>query len=446
MATTGIWAIKKRLDHTLDYIMNVEKTKNADYGKNSYLELHKLKEFESTNYLNEKECYVSGINCLSDYAYDEMLYTKKQYNKNDGILGFHAFQSFKDGEITADKAHLIGVKLAKEMWGDRFEVVVATHQNTNNIHNHFIINSVSFKDGIKYSDNRESYAKLRHLSDSICQEYGLSVLEQNKSNIGINYDNYYKNYVNKSNYHTFARQDLDRAIAMAYSLKDFENIMSKMGYDIINRYGKYSIRREPYKKNIRIERSFGGEYSIDKIEKRIENTTATRVPFLEAYNPIKKVKIYEKAKKQKCKGLYGLYKYYCYILKVYPRHYPRRIMSSSLRIELQKMDEISEQTKLLVSKEVKTYEQLLFYRNELVSDIEKLIGRRNYLWIKIKKVTNTEEKQSIRNEIDLVSQELNMKRKQVVLCDGIKNRSKIVEKNIKEFDEERGKERENEFK
>ncbi len=220
-------------------------------------------------------------------------------------------------------------------------------------------------------------------------------LKEKKLNSGINYDNYYKGYIEKSNYHTLARQDLDRAIAMAYSIKDFENIMKKMGYEIINRYGKYSIRRDPYKKNIRIERSFGSEYSIDEIEKRIENTTATRVPFLDAYNPIKKVRVYEKAKKQKSKGLYGLYKYYCYILKVYPRHYPRRIMSPSLRVEIQKMDEISMQTRLLVSKEIKTYEQLLFYRNELVSNIEKLEERRTYLWIKIKRVASNEEKQKI---------------------------------------------------
>lgn len=446
MAVTAIWKVEKRLDHTLDYIMNIEKTKNEDYGKSSYLELHKLKEYEDIDYKNEMDCYVSGINCVADYAYNDMMQTKMQYDKTDGILGFHAFQSFKEGEVTPDMAHLIGIKLAEEMWGDRFEVVVATHQNTNHIHNHFIINSVSFKDGKKYSDNRESYARLRHLSDSICQEYGLSVIEEKKLNSGINYDNYYKGYVTKSNYHTLAKQDLDRAIAMAYSLKDFENIMKKMGYEIINRYGKYSIRREPYKKNIRIERNFGSEYSIAEIEKQIENTTATRVPFLDAYNPIKKVRVYEKAKKQKSKGLYGLYKYYCYILKVYPRHYPRRIMSPALRVEVQKMDEISKQTRLLVSKEIKTYEQLLFYRNELVSNIEKLEERRNYLWIKIKRVASNEEKQKIRNEIDLISQELNTKKKEVVLCDGIKDRSKAVEKNIEEFEEEKGKERENEFK
>ena len=443
MATTGIWKVEKRLDHTLNYIMDLEKTKNSDYGKSSYLELHKLKEYESTDYKNEKDCYVSGINCVADYAYEDMMSTKMQYDKTGGILGFHAFQSFKEGEVTPDMAHLIGIKLAEEMWGDRFEVVVATHQNTNHIHNHFIINSVSFKDGKKYSDNRESYARLRHLSDSICQEYGLSVLKEKQLNSGINYGNYYKGYIEKSNYHTLARQDLDRAIAMAYSIKDFENIMKKMGYEIINRYGKYSIRRDPYKKNIRIERSFGSEYSIAEIENRIENTIATRVPFIEAYIPdYKKTKIYEKSKKQKSKGLYGLYKYYCYILKVYPRHYPRKVLSPELRVEIQKMDEISKQTELLVKNQIKTYDELLFYKDNVVADIEKSVARRNYLWNKVRATEDEKDKRVIRNEIDIITKNIEEKKKEVRLCDGIKERSVVLEKSIEEFEKTKGKEKE----
>ena len=64
------------------------------------------------------------------------------------------------------------------MWGDRFEVIVSTHLNTKHYHNHFVINSVSFKDGKRYYDKRETYARLRQLSDSLCEEYGLSVLKE----------------------------------------------------------------------------------------------------------------------------------------------------------------------------------------------------------------------------------------------------------------------------
>jgi len=442
MATTGIWKVTKRLDHVLDYIMDIDKT-NINIESDIYKELHNFKDNNNFDLNNEEECYVSTLNCSSHRSCKDMIQTKKIFEKEDGILAFHAFQSFKPNEVTPDKAHLIGLKLAEEMWGDRFEVVVSTHITSKCIHNHFVINSVSFIDGKKYSDNRQSYAKLRNISDSLCEEYGLSVLKEKKCKSGINYDNYYKGYVAKSNYHTLARQDLDRAIAMAYSYKDFENLMKKMGYDIINRYGKLSIRREPYKKNIRIERSFGSDYSIAEIENRIENTIATRVPFIEAYIPdYKKNRIYEKSKKQKSKGLYGLYKYYCYILKVYPRHYPRKILSPELRVEIQKMDEISKQTELLIKHKIKTYDELLFYKDNLVADIEKLVARRNYLWNKVRATNEEKDKRVIRSEISNITNEIEEKKKGVILCDGIEKRTGVLEKNIEEFEQTKGKEKE----
>ena len=99
--------------------------------------------------------------------------------KKDGVLAYHGYQSFKEGEVTPDIAHEIGVKFAEEMFKD-YEVVIATHQNTNHIHIHFIINSVSFKSGKKYNNNLTNISKIRHISDSLCSEYGLSVLDEDK--------------------------------------------------------------------------------------------------------------------------------------------------------------------------------------------------------------------------------------------------------------------------
>ena len=279
MATTGIWKVEKRLDHVIDYVINPEKTmKDGDYQ-----ELHKLDGYEKLNYETEEECFVSALNCSTHRPYKDMMLTKELYGKKSGILGYHAFQSFKEGEITPTQAHLIGVKLAEEIWGDRFEVIVSTHTNCKHIHNHFVINSVSFKDGKKYHDSRETYALIREVSDTLCEEYGLSVVKDKKVK-KVNYDNYYQSYSKKTNYHTFAKQDLDRAIGMAVSYKDFINIVEKMGYEIKERYGKLSIRRSPYKRNIRIERAFGSDYPIDNINSRIENTHLPRIPFIESYN------------------------------------------------------------------------------------------------------------------------------------------------------------------
>ena len=349
-----------------------------------------------------------------------MMLTKDLYGKKSGILGYHAFQSFKDGEITPTQAHLIGVKLAEEIWGDRFEVIVSTHTNCKHIHNHFVINSVSFKDGKKYHDSRETYALIREVSDTLCEEYGLSVVKDKKVK-KVNYDNYYQSYSKKANYHTFAKQDLDRAIGMAVSYKDFINIVEKMGYEIKERYGKLSIRRSPYKRNI-----------------RIENTHLPRIPFIESYNNDYTYK--KEYKKNKAHGLYGLFKHYCYILKVYPIKYHRKVLPVNIRLDLNKMEEISNQTRLLVREKIETHEQFLFYKEQINREIQELISKKHNLWIKHKRVKTEEEKLLIRSQINEITKELKEKRKEVVLCDGIEKRSKDIEESIKEL-EEKGKER-----
>lgn len=443
MATTGIWKIEKRLDNVINYTTNVEKTINTDYDKSNYYDLHNVIDYVEADYKTEKQFYVSGINCTPETALEEMLITKKQFNKTNGILGFHAFQSFAEGEVTPEQAHTIGVKLAEEMWGDRFEVVVSTHLNTKHYHNHFVINSVSFKDGKKYYDKRETYAELRRLSDSLCSEYGLSVLKEKPCrNSKINFANYQKGYTERTNYYTIAKQDLDRAIAMAYSYKDFEKLMKAMDYELIYRANKLSIRRNPYKKNIRIERYFGSDYSIDKITERIENTKATRIPFIEEYG--RKKKYYSKPtyNKEKRKGIYALYIHYCYLLKVFPKKYPYQKLPPSIRADIKKMDSISEQTKLLVRNKLKTNEQFFSFKEEKHKQLTTLLDTRSKLWYKHKKSKNKEEKVEIKKQIDEINKQIEPLRKEVVLCDEIEERTSRLEQNVKEFEQEleKGKE------
>ena len=64
---------------------------------------------------------------------------KELFSKVYGILGYHEYQSFPKGEVSAELSHQIGVELANEMWGDRFQVLIATHTNTENVHNHFVL-------------------------------------------------------------------------------------------------------------------------------------------------------------------------------------------------------------------------------------------------------------------------------------------------------------------
>ena len=96
---------------------------------------------------------------------------------------------------------------------------------------------------------------------------------------------------------------------------------------------------------------------------------------------------------------------------------------------------------MLVSHKIETYEQLLFYKDTINQDIKDLTTKRENLWRKIKRTKSNDEKISIRNEIDTLTKLLAPKRKEVVLCEGIEKRLNAVKENIKEFEEEKGKER-----
>ena len=290
MATTSLWKVEARLDKVIKYTTNEEKTTNVDFENKLYQSLHNTIEYTKTNFKTEKQLYVTGINCTPQNALQEMILTKKHFGKEKGILAFHGFQSFAEGEVTKEQAHEIGIKLAEELWGDKYEVLVSTHLNTKHYHNHFVVNSVSFTDGKKYRNTVENYAMMRAVSDDLCREYGLSVLEEKKCG-KIDYTRYRNSYIQKSDYYTTTKEDVDFAIKQAYSYKNFKSILEKMGYTVTIRANKISLCRSPYKRNIRIERSFGIEYSIKNISERIMNTDMVKIPFPEEQRKYRRYRV-----------------------------------------------------------------------------------------------------------------------------------------------------------
>ncbi|MEY8238492.1 relaxase/mobilization nuclease domain-containing protein [Lachnospiraceae bacterium 66-29] len=89
---------------------------------------------------------------------------------------WHGYQSFKPDEVTPEQCHEIGLKFAREMWGDKYQIIVATHLDKGHLHNHFCFNSVSYLDGSKYNYSKSEQKRLREVSDRLCREYGLSVI------------------------------------------------------------------------------------------------------------------------------------------------------------------------------------------------------------------------------------------------------------------------------
>ena len=405
MATTKIWKIKSRFDNVIDYITNKDKTDNKNY--------------------------VTGINCMADIAFKEMSISKQQFNKTGGILGFHAYQSFKGCEVTNDEAHEIGIRLAEELWGDKFQVVVTTHTNTKNVHNHFVINSVSFVDGKKYYDNKTNYAIMRQVSDNICKEYELQTLEEKS---------YYKNISNKyarsSKYLNSVRTDTDYAISQASNYNDFTKILTKMGYELEHSSNKMSIRKFPYKRYVRVERTFGEEYSKESILFRIKHTVSFKVPFPEMHTLTGKYRRKNKTSirhKQKIKGLRALYLYYCYLLKVFPKQkYPPKY-SKAMKEEIKKMDEFSNSVRFLSKYKITTLTEVRKYKTNATTEINELKSKRENLWKRHKQIKTDEEGQFICSEIQKLATKINELNENIKLCDFIENRTVRMRENIKDM-------------
>lgn len=376
----------------------------------------------------EESLFVSGINCNPNTAVKEMNLIKDKFLKNDGILAWHAYQSFKEGEVTPDEAHEIGLELANEMWGDRFQVVVATHLNTRHYHNHFVLNSVSFIDGKKYNANRNSYAEFRRLNDLICMEHGKSFLKEEKTKSGINYLNYQNQNIRYSNYYKKAKEDLDLAIAKASNYSDFNNIMRNLGYDLTVRSGKLSIRGNDYKRNIRIERYFGKDYSIDNIKKQIMGMYLPEKKVF--YSNRKSINILSVLSKPKYNSFYSMYIRYCNLLNNYPNYVRKYPISSGIKNDINKLDSFSKQAIMLANNNIETEENFFNFLNDNVHELSNLKQYREDLWKKYKLV-NEKNKIDVRKDINNLSDKIKEVSNIVKMCEDIRLRKNEIYSNLK---------------
>ena len=251
MAVTKIWAIKDSLQRVLDYAANPNKTEYDALAQT----LH-YAENDTKTKLNESAQLVTGIHCRADHVWEDMRAVQERFGKTDGVVALHAYQSFREGEVTPEQCHEIGVALARKVWGKRFQVLVATHMNTNNLHNHFVINSVSYVDGKKYEQRRSQYAEFRAASDKLCREYGLSVVEQPKAKEPARYAR--------------MREAIDQACEDASTAEDFHRALYRQGYifgsDPNRRYA--TIRARDGGRAVRLYR-LGEEYDLAAIDDRL---------------------------------------------------------------------------------------------------------------------------------------------------------------------------------
>ena len=434
MAVCEIWDVRGRLDHPIDYAENPEKTANPKYTEADLQAMVDVMEYATNKDKTEQRFFVTGVNCDPTTARDEMMISKAQWNDRSEIVCYHGFQSFKSGEVTPEQAHEVGVRLAERMWGNRFQVIVATHLNTDCLHNHFVVNSVSFTDGKHYHDNKANLRLLRQRSDELCREYALSVIEHpsGKKKPYALYQAEKKGMPTRDN---VTRQAVDEAISKSFTLKDFDRIMAEMGYRVsFDPNRKYwTVIGKGWKRPKRLYK-LGEEYTKERIMERItENSYAVKSSrFTEPQRTVKVFRVKGSLKgAKKIGGLRGLYLHYCYKLGILPKNKKQNYarLHYLLKDDLMKMEAISQETRLLCRNRIDTVEQLLLYKGSLETEKTDLLQKRKELYSKSRK-TGGEEKEAIRSQLSDLSKRLSVIRKEVRLCEGIEARNAALKEKL----------------
>jgi hypothetical protein len=380
--------------------------------------------------------------------------TKRLWGKLSGRVCYHGYQSFQEDEVTAEIAHEIGVKLAKELWGDRFEVVVATHCNTGHYHNHLVINSVSFMDGKKFYNSPADYARMREVSDRLCREYALSVIER-PSHKTKSYAEWQAEKEGRPTNRGMIRQDIDAAILASTTRQGFFKELRSMGYELkfLGKSGKplkYPGLKPPGAKGFFRFHKLGADYTLEAIDYRILSKYVKLDPFskedrkLVAQNRAQHQPPYQK----RVTGLRGLYLRYCYelhIIEKYPTSVKR--VSFFLREDVAKLDKLDQQTRFLAENDIETIDQIMERRSSATSRIAQLTEERKSLNNDIQRLSrhgDTAAAQEIKVRRNMISAELKELRKEVSLCDAIALRSAQTREELEKLlDEQELSERRN---
>ena len=465
MATTSIWRVNGWLGKLVIYVENPEKTANPKFytqedmseqdGQGLSDVIRYAVNSEKTQQADNENCavvhrFVSGINCSPAAARDEMLAVKKRFGKENGTVAYHGYQSFAPGEATPEMAHEIGMKLAARLWGDRYQVIVATHlDKENHLHNHFVLNTVSFVDGIKYHRTKKDYHDMQETSDALCREYGLSVIEHPQRGKSKHYGEWRAEQEQRPTWRGLIRADIDEAIRQSMTERQFFDNLRKKGYEI--KTGKDISVKPPGKERfVRLMRNFGENYSIENIRRRLLSQSRPERPAPDPPRTVIRIRLFGSLEKtRKITGFRALYFHYCYLLGIFPKNKPRqnpKRLHFLLREDLRKLDAITAETRLLVRNRIDTAEQLFSYRSEIQQKTESLIADRKELYrlSRTVAVKSDEEKiAEVKSQIAAVSKEITLLRKELSLCDGIAARSGIIKEKIKAVreDENKGKEK-----
>ncbi len=233
----------------------------------------------------EKGDLVTAYECDPMTCDEEFLLSKRQYLQYTGrerrgdVIAYQIRQSFKPGEVTAEEANRSGYELALAFTKGKHAFIVATHTDRSHIHNHIIFNSTALDCRRKFRDFHKSGVALQRISDRICLEHGLSVIEPKP----------YRERTKRTVYPKHPRlrdglrDDIDRILQRKpESYAGFLSMLAEAGYEI--KPGKnLSVRGRNQKRFIRLN-SLGEGYSEAEIRdvisgkaKRVARSVSSQV-------------------------------------------------------------------------------------------------------------------------------------------------------------------------
>ena len=429
MAITKIWSVKSRLDTSLNYISNPDKTSvkpdiDAREGVIKYIK----------NKDKTEQCkFVSAFGCSEDYAFSDMVATQMMFERNrrkNGVVAYHIVQSFKDFETTPEIAHKCGQELVKRLFEGKYECVLATHLDHAHIHNHIIINATSYFDGTKYKNNFKDYfIDIRGISDQICRENCLSVIDKPQRR-GMHYGEWLALKQGRPTIRGTIRRDIDEIIKCSYTMEQFWNNLKKRGF-VIHRKGPNikhtSIIAPNAKRPMRLD-NLGKGYSEAEILERIIATRNGIITASPSEMPKRQYKFrgnIKNVKGKKLKGFVALYFHYLYLFKKIQRKQTPQRVSFFMRDEMIKFDRYQKQFKFLFSHGIETGEDLQKYQKDKEAEVEILITRRKKLY----EERTDESCDEVKDQAKEINTELNELRKEIRLCKAIfKDSYKIAEK------------------
>ena len=436
MAVTKIWPVKDSLARVVDYAQNPDKTIYSDLQN----VLHYAANGEKTVEGEERAMFVTGVNCNRDTAFQEMQAVKERFGKTGGNVAYHAYQSFKPGEVTPELCHQLGVELAKRMWGDEYQVLVATHFNTGTYHNHFVVNSVGLWDGRKFNCGKRAYYQFRQLSDDLCREYQLSTIKNPKGKTPRSI--YFAEKRGEPTKYNLMREALDAALKVSVDGNDLRKALREQGYELdANPAHKYAtLRRIGSKKAVRLYR-LGEEYDLLALRERIEENRQ-RYAYDLGYQRYKPIPVQRPRPKhlrlngsfstvKKMRRFPGAVSHLCYCLGILPKGSKHRPLSPELREECRHLDAISQQAQLICREKLDTAEAVADFIGGKQAEMKELGGARQKCYNRLRRCDDGAEIAQIKAQRDRLTAAMAVCRKDIKAAEGVLSRSDRLKENLK---------------